>query len=318
MLCMTVESTWEQLKQEIKNIGFGAGHSDASWNRELSKTLGISTVPSIVGIINYKVYHFHGDYTLKNLREFVRKLIPSKLVTEVIKKNFNQTLQETIEDNKVLALFVANSNHVTLRYQMPCFQMANNIKCVSIKLSTVDTLFSDYLLDNFSISLPSINEKQECLFLFKENMYHSMNKHEYRPVYSQRANEISYPNMLQTLETNKFLSLPRLSSSQHFFDLCTSWSQSQSDFESNSLSKVICVIFVTERGVKTPQFLFDNELKLKMIKRIQSDDFLKQTAQFTYIYMDVQSDFIETVTKSSKLKLENNKSKNLFENKVSV
>lgn len=87
---MNVESTWEQLKQEIKNIGFGAGHSDASWNRELSKMLGISSVPSIVGVINFKVYHFHGEFTIKNLREFVRKLIPTKLITEVFRCFFLQ------------------------------------------------------------------------------------------------------------------------------------------------------------------------------------------------------------------------------------
>lgn len=50
-------------------------------------------------------------------------------------QNFNQTLIETLEENKVFAVFASHSNHVTLRYQMPCFQMLVNIKCASIKLS---------------------------------------------------------------------------------------------------------------------------------------------------------------------------------------
>ena len=137
MMCINVESTWEQLKQEIKNIGFGAGHSDASWNRELSKMLGISTVPSIVGVINFKIYHFNGEFTIKNLREFVRKLIPNKLITEVNKNNFNQTLIDTLDQNKVFAVFVSHSNHITLRYQMPCLQLLGTIKCASIKLSNL-------------------------------------------------------------------------------------------------------------------------------------------------------------------------------------
>ena len=82
------------------------------------------------------------------------------------------------------------------------------------------------------MSLPSNYEKQESLFLFKENMFLSLNKYEHRPIFSQRANEITFANILQTFETNKFLNFPRLSSSQHFFDLCTSWSQTQSNFES--------------------------------------------------------------------------------------
>jgi DnaJ homolog subfamily C member 16 len=49
--CMSVDNVWQSFKQELKNIGFGAGHSDASWNRELAKVLGINTVPSICGIL---------------------------------------------------------------------------------------------------------------------------------------------------------------------------------------------------------------------------------------------------------------------------
>ena len=81
---MSVENVWQSFKQEIKNIGFGAGHSDASWNRELSKNLGINTVPSITGIVNGRIHHFRGEISLKNLREFARRLIPAKLTTEVV------------------------------------------------------------------------------------------------------------------------------------------------------------------------------------------------------------------------------------------
>ncbi len=315
MMCMTVESTWEQLKQEIKNIGFGAGHSDASWNRELSKTLGIHTVPSIVGIINQKVYQFNGEFTLKNLREFVRKLIPSKLVTDLNRNNFNQTLMDTLDENKVFALFVSYSNQLTLRYQMPCLQMINNIKCSSIKLNSLDSNFNSYLAENFNVFLPTTNEKQELLLLFKENTFLIGNKYEYRPCFQQQSHEISFANILQTFESNKFLNLPRLSSSQHFFDLCSSWSQSQSDFDSES-PKIICVIFVTEKAVKTSSnFFTSNDFKLKLAKKVVNDDYFKKTAQFTYIYLDIQSDFIEKIVKNSKLKsIESNKT--IFEDKV--
>lgn len=316
MMCMTVESTWEQLKQEVKNIGFGAGHSDASWNRELSKTLGISTVPSIVGIVNFKVYHFSGEYNLKNLREFVRKLIPAKLITEVNYQNFNQTLRETIDENKVFALFASHSNQLTLRYQMPCLQMTVNIKCASIKLNSVDSTFSQYLIDSYNIYLPSVSDKQEIFLLFKENLSLNKNK-EHKPVHQQYSNEISFASILQTFETNKFLSLPRLSSSQFYFDLCSSWSLAQTDFDTNV--KLICVIFITQKWLKPEASSFFNaEFRMKLIRKVANDNYMKQTAQFTYVYFDVQSDFIEKITKNSKLKPieSDNNNKSLFENKV--
>lgn len=131
----------------VSLLGFGAGHSDGSWNRELSRILGINTVPSVVGIINGRVHHFSGEYTLKNLKEFVRKLIPVKTVVEVDESNLNTTLHQTIIDNKVLALFVHSSNQLTLRYQMPCFQMSNFIRCSSINTSIYEKkLFYDFNL----------------------------------------------------------------------------------------------------------------------------------------------------------------------------
>ena len=110
-------------------------------------------MPSIVGIINQKVYQFNGEFTLKNLREFVRKLIPSKLVIDLNRNNFNQTLMDTLDENKVLAIFASYSNQLTLRYQMPCLQMINSIKCSSIKLNSLDSSFNSYLAENFNVFL---------------------------------------------------------------------------------------------------------------------------------------------------------------------
>lgn len=71
----------------------------------------------------------------------------------------------------------------------------------------------------------SKEDKEEALFLFKENLQgNSVNGAAYKPAFNIRARELSYPSVLQTFEQNKFLHLPRISSTQHFYDLCTSWS----------------------------------------------------------------------------------------------
>lgn len=247
---MHVDKEWEELKKEIKNIGIGAGHSDASWNRELSKALGISTVPSIAGIVNGRVYHFRGEYTLKNLREFVRGLIPSSLVTELAMENFNKTLHDAVEENKVMAVFASFQNQPTLRYQMPCFVVSSNVKCtflrlskftlftidsrvvvfvfISVCLDSIDADFHEFLATNYLMQLArSKEDKEEALFLFKENLQGNVNPVNgaiYKPTFNIRARELSYSSVLQTFEQNKFLHLPRISSTQHFYDLCSSWS----------------------------------------------------------------------------------------------
>jgi hypothetical protein len=146
---MHVEPVWQSLKQEIKKLGFGTGHSEASWNRELSRTLGLKSVPSLVGIVNGVVYHFSGEYSIKNMREFVRKLVPSKLVARVSRDDFNSTMQDALSENKVFALFVTSRPTISLRFQMPCFQMNSFIKCATVNtskfkyfsMSTVESYF---------------------------------------------------------------------------------------------------------------------------------------------------------------------------------
>lgn len=319
--CMAVDQVWEVLKQEIKNIGFGAGHSDASWNRGLSKALGINTVPSIVGVINGRVYHFRGEYTIKNLRDFVRKLIPSKLMIEADQYNFNRTIYESMEENKVLAVFASFSNQVTLRYQMPCYLMSSNVKCAFIKLGAIDNDFREYLSENYKLDLAESKlEREEIMYVFKENLNApatSIDKFSYKPAYNVRAKELTYASILQTLEEQKFLHLPRVTSTQHFYDLCTSWSQTDLDELTPNAEKMICVLIVADSTIKSPNFLFNENQKSKFLKKLTGDDYFKRHARFAYIYVDQQTEFFARLTRTLKIKpVESDKNKSFFENKI--
>lgn len=89
----------------------------------------------------------------------------------------------------------------------------------------------------------------------------------------------------------------------------------------NSSVKLICVIFITQKWLKPEASSFFNaEFRMKLIRKVANDNYMKQTAQFTYVYFDVQSDFIEKITKNSKLKPieSDNNNKSLFENKVNL
>ncbi|CAF0926373.1 unnamed protein product, partial [Brachionus calyciflorus] len=294
--CIQVESIWQVLKQEVKNIGFGVGHSDASWNRELSKLLEIRTVPSIVAVINGRISHFRGDYNLKELREFIRSLLPSRLVTEINQNNFNTTLKNALNDNKVFSVFISSSSQITLRYQMPCFQMVKNIKCTSIRINRASQEFKDYLAKNYKI--PSDLDKQEILILFKEKIIDSDDKDDkevHRPYLIQASSELAYNFILQSFESNKNLILPRISSSSKFFDICPQWSEFDTDSKN-----VLCCIIISNSDTKKPSILFDTNIKDNLIKKLQSDRFFRNSnIQLTYIYSNIQNKFIEKISKNS-------------------
>lgn len=53
---------------------------------------------------------------------------------------------------------------------------------------------------------------------------------------------------------------------------------------------------------RRPGFVFDSSSAGKLARKLKNDEFIKQNAQFTYFYSNVQSDFAERLSKHSKLK----------------
>jgi hypothetical protein len=99
------------------------------------------------------------------------------------------------------------------------------------KKDSIDASFHEFLATNYFMQLSrSKEDKEEALFVFKENLQASHNNINYKPAYNIKARELTYPAILQTFETSKFLHLPRISSTQHFYDHCTSWSN-QNNFD---------------------------------------------------------------------------------------
>ncbi len=219
------------------------------------------------------------------------------MVTELNENNFNETLQKTVGENKVQAVFVSTSNQISLRYQMPCFQMNALIKCTAIKKDSLDSNFRAYLQKNHKVNVKSIGKEQEMLLIFKENLMLTGRQVDflYEPVVLHKTDEISYATIQQTFDLNKSLYLPRLSSNDHFEEVCKG-----SQYDSNN--EQLCVIILSNSQNRMPQIVFDNDLKTKLIQNAENDEFFKQYARFCYIYTDIQAEFIEKLMKNSKLK----------------
>jgi hypothetical protein len=99
--------------------------------------------------------------------------------------------------------------------------------------------YREYLEINFNIKVPAGKSaggqgKEEVLVIFKESMFASPLSSQifnYKPAVVQKSTEFAYSTMHQLLDTNKHLNFPRISSLQHFYDLCPSWFSHQAYFE---------------------------------------------------------------------------------------
>ena len=196
-------------------------------------------------------------------------------------------------------MFITQSSPVSLRYKMPCFQLANFVKCVTINSKTVDKEFADSLQKHFHVGVHVDHFVKEQLIIFKESI-----PYDARTLNIVKTESFSSAEILEFLRTHRFLDLPRMSSSAHFYDLCPSWSSDTADSEYTK--KVLCVILISNSMTQQPHFVFDAKYKTKFIKIINNDAYLRQNAQFTHVHHNVQSDFIEKLLKSSKMQLKDN------------
>ena len=180
---------------------------------------------------------------------------------------------------------------------MPCFQMNGLIKCTAIKKDSFNSNFKTYLQKNHKVNVKSIGKEQEILLIFKENLKSTSRPADfsYEPVVIHKMDEISYSTIQQTFELNKSLYFPRLSSNDHFEEVCKA-----SQFDSNN--EQLCVIILSNSQSQSPQIVFDNDLRTRLIQNAENDEFFKQYARFAYIYTDIQVEFMEKLMKNSKLK----------------
>ena len=63
--------------------GLGVGCVQVQLDHALANKLRISRIPSIVGVINGKLHHFGGKWGLYEIRDFIRSMFPSDLITQV-------------------------------------------------------------------------------------------------------------------------------------------------------------------------------------------------------------------------------------------
>ena len=303
--CMSVEPLWAEFKRDIKNAGFGVGHADASWNREMAKNLGITSVPSIVGVVNGRTRRFRGEFTLRNLREFARQLVAyARAVQPIVATGggggdallaeLRACLSQAVErDNKPLALFVHVAAHATLRFQVPCLQLTGKMKCASLRIADkkqageVATIMRAHFRVDVDVEDDVFAQRHEMLLVFKERKEVSASGGGggaiHAPVHVSHEAEMAYETVVRVLEANKHLHLPRLSSLHHLLDLCTT-----SDHE-----REWCVLVVAQKSTAQPDALFDAAKRTRLLRAIDSHGYLATRATFVYVFADVQTDFVE-------------------------
>ena len=107
--------------EELEPIGVEMGTVDSEEEKSLAKKCGISFVPTLILLIEGKVYTFKDhQFNIQRIVNFIKSKFPYKLIVNVNNDNIN-TFLTGWKDNKVRALIFGKNELVRLRYLLMAF-----------------------------------------------------------------------------------------------------------------------------------------------------------------------------------------------------
>ncbi|XP_052819876.1 dnaJ homolog subfamily C member 16-like [Mya arenaria] len=271
--CMRIEGILEKFFSELKAVGLCAASFHAGRSGGLSSALRVSTVPSIVGVVNERLFYFKGSVSIQSLHEFTRGLFPNNFVTKVFDSNVEPFLSGWPADNKVRGLFFSPREDLSARFLAPAYFYRENVAFGHIY---TQSLQGKDMLRKFGV-----NKHRETLLLFNEDTS--------SPVATISMQQLSRSTLDEVIEGNKYLTLPRLSSQKLFEELCPDGYKVK--------NRKLCVVLITKKGPAQDgtreQFRqYSQASKLNGNERVR----------FTYMFEDTQADFVNTLMMKGKQK----------------
>lgn len=267
--CVEIEHILEKIMNELESIGIGFATVHSQHENVLAQKIGVRTLPHIISLVDGDVRtYLDNQISLAGMIEFVKRSIPTNLVTEVNDRNYVDFLSAW-KDNRVRVLFVNEDRFIKLQYYIVAFYFRERIAFGHV----VADQASDEILEQYHV-----NPKMSCMLLFNEDIS--------RSTASLSVTELKTQLMKEVLESNKYLYLPRVASQAMFDQLCP--------IESLASKHKLCVMLVSS---DTP----DNDVKLEAMRNFMRESkFTSDRFKFMYIFREKQTQFVKTLTSGFK------------------
>ncbi|XP_071804979.1 dnaJ homolog subfamily C member 16-like [Asterias amurensis] len=273
--CVRVEGVWNEAAADLETLGVGMGTVHGDYSRPLLKKLGVYQWPSIVGIINGKIYSFSRSHISKDtLKEFVQGLLPSDAVSRVTDANQESFFSGWQSDNKPRSLLFSRRSSPSLLYQLLAFKLQNVHTFGFTQIGGKDTAELVWKFD--------ISSTEPTLLIFKEDNEEYVEKHQSLKI------DIS---LLETaINNNRYLFVPRLTSQQLYENICAE--------SPVAYGRSICVILITKNPSMHKEHLDSFRNAAKTLQSFPQD------THFAHIYQDTQMELVKILGKKVDLDME--------------
>ncbi|XGW12180.1 hypothetical protein V3C99_013120 [Haemonchus contortus] len=274
-LCFRLQAQWKAVSEDLEPLGYGIGAVNAITDGNLLEKLRISRLPAIVAIIEGRVTHYRADMFLMNARDvriFARDVIPRTFMGLINSHDgLSRFVNQWQQSNKISVVVLGAAAEPRMRYLLAAMKFSHFARFAYIQVSSQ------------SDEVTSIREDLSIKCTQCENVLIFNDLPGGGPVARlsiSNINQLTMDTLNTLIENNKWISLPRLSSSEYLDELCPVSSRNP---------RRLCVILPVMDSSEDEDFLNS----FRVFARQHKDHYAKQKVVLTYIYANRQSEWIK-------------------------
>lgn len=221
--CFAMESHWTEAVNDLESLGYGIGTVNYMFDANLMEKLRVNRVPSLMVLVEGRVIHYRDNYhqlSARSIRLFARDAIPKTFMLRINTYNgLKRFLDQWESTNKVInclnsvlnalkfqpsILFLGSTAEPRLRYLLAAMKYSHYLRFAYIHLSdpSVD-------LNEMKSALEIYCTNCENVIVFRDNPKDGVSDR-----LSTISHQIANDQLVQFIERNKYLSLPRVSLAQ--------------------------------------------------------------------------------------------------------
>uniref|UniRef100_A0A0N4ZC39 DnaJ homolog subfamily C member 16 n=1 Tax=Parastrongyloides trichosuri TaxID=131310 RepID=A0A0N4ZC39_PARTI len=273
--CFRLEPIWKDVVQDLEPLGYGIATINAVSDRNLLEKLRVTSLPSIMVVVEGRVIHFRSESSVINskmIRHFAINAMPTHFITKINDYSaLRRFLDQWETTNKISVLILSQKESPRLRYLLTSMQFSSFAKFGYFYLTQTT--------DSHAIKTALNVQCHDCdhVMIFNDSPQNG-------PVAKLTLNNGSkrqeMEQIINLINHHKLLSMPRISSTDYFEEICPVSSRSH---------KQICVVLPVMDSDVDKNFITTYRRFVTGFKNTVHNENLR----FSYVYINKQMDFME-------------------------
>lgn len=299
--CATTAVIWQRISNELFSIGIHLHTINVDKEAKLAKKIGINTnqLPAIIGITEETVKFFKEEQiSLHKIILFIRRILRSTLIKKIDYSNYREFLDGWRFENKIRVLFVNQDRNVRLRYLVAAYKYREYATCGHVIIENQAGGRTMYGGENKTTFLSSVYGTAKFAYLSQTNLEivakfqldasqrHMLlfNENSSWPEAQLITGEEDFkPKQIwDTIESNKFLLFPKITSQSNFEQIC--------GVESIKNKRILCTTLITSKRDAS----IEEEMSA-MRSFIKRNMFNRNKFKFGYITLEDQKAFLSAL-----------------------